>query len=87
LLEYPLILPLRHHLTQDAYYTVVELILILRNALLILATLGVIWQRSLLGIRLGMRPGIGRETVGSHPESHPESLPETLPADATLAPE
>jgi hypothetical protein len=39
LLEYPLILPLRHHLSLDTYYSVVELILIVRNGLLLLATL------------------------------------------------
>jgi hypothetical protein len=39
LLEYPLILPLRHHMSLDHYYTVVEGILILRNGLLILATI------------------------------------------------
>ena len=39
LLEYPLILPLRHHLSLGTYYSVVELILIVRNSLLLLATL------------------------------------------------
>jgi hypothetical protein len=37
-LEYPLILPLRHHMSLDHYYTVVDFILILRNGLLIFAT-------------------------------------------------
>ncbi|MGO8947104.1 MAG: hypothetical protein ACLQUY_05470 [Ktedonobacterales bacterium] len=44
LVEYPLILPLRHHLSLNSYYTVVDGILILRNGLLILAT-----ARALLG--------------------------------------
>jgi hypothetical protein len=38
LVEYPLILPLRHHLSQETYYTMVEFILIVRNGLLVLAT-------------------------------------------------
>jgi hypothetical protein len=39
LLEYPVILPLRHHLSLNTYYSVVELLLIVRNGLLVLATL------------------------------------------------
>jgi hypothetical protein len=71
LLEYPLIVPLRHHLAPGSYYTVVEFIVILRNALLILATLRLILGRPLLGIRL--------VAVGSHSEP--------MSADASLAPE
>ena len=42
--EYPLILPLRHHLSLNSYYTVVDGLLILRNGLLLVATV-----RALLG--------------------------------------
>ena len=48
LLEYPLILPLRHHLSTNTYYSVVELILIVRNALLVLATLRAILRPAMV---------------------------------------
>ena len=46
LVEYPLILPLRHHLSLNAYYTVVDSILIVRNGLLVLATVRAVFGRS-----------------------------------------
>ena len=60
LLEYPLILPLRHHMSLYHYYAVVDGILILRNGLLILAT---------------VRAVLGRGRAGSvplQPVAHPE---------------
>ena len=45
-------MPLRHHLSQDTYYTVVELILILRNGLLILATLRAILRPAFVSASL-----------------------------------
>jgi hypothetical protein len=48
LLEYPLILPLRHHLSLNTYYSVVELLLIVRNGLLVLATLRAILRPAVI---------------------------------------
>jgi len=59
LLEYPVILPLRHHMSLDHYYTVVDGILILRNSLLILATIRAVLGKGRWVAIPGLQP-IGR---------------------------
>ena len=55
--EYPLILPLRHHLSLNSYYTVVDGILILRN--------GLFWHPSSLA---ALRAALGSRGSMCHPQ-------------------
>jgi hypothetical protein len=63
-LEYPLILPLRHHMSLDHYYTVVGFILILRNSLLIFATVRAVLGRGRWAARPRLQPLWHREEAG-----------------------
>jgi hypothetical protein len=63
-LEYPLILPLRHHMSLDHYYTVVDFILILRNSLLIFATVRAVLGRGRWAARPRLQPMGHREEAG-----------------------
>jgi hypothetical protein len=66
LLEYPLILPLRHHMSQDHYYTVVDCILIVRNGLLIFATVRAVLGKGRWAARPVLQP-IGRQEEAEKP--------------------
>jgi hypothetical protein len=66
LLEYPLILPLRHHMSQDHYYTVVDGILVVRNGLLIFATVRAVLGRGRWAARTALQP-IGHQEEAGKP--------------------
>jgi hypothetical protein len=68
LLEYPLILPLRHHMSLDHYYTVVEGLLIVRNGLLILATIRAVLGRGRWWVAIpGLQPMRSRQEEAGKP--------------------
>jgi hypothetical protein len=64
LLEYPLILPLRHHMSVDHYYTVVDCILLLRNGLLIFATVRAVLGKGRWAASSIFRPTGHQEEAG-----------------------
>jgi hypothetical protein len=67
LLEYPLILPLRHHLSLDHYYTVVDSILIVRNGLLIFATVRAVLGKGRWAGLTALQPSGHQEEVAGKP--------------------